>query len=120
MFSSPVEVVEHLIEPVLVHPTHLTLLSPKYHDFHSIVSIIHAQHLKGQRNLFASMFQLSSGTSSASVLKFLLGSILGPGYAPRAALRAGRGTGGMQCQVWREKMTQRLHITHLEEEEEKS
>ena len=38
-----------------------------------------AQHLKGQRNCFASIFQLSSGTSSASVLNFLICSIVGPG-----------------------------------------
>ena len=36
------------------------------------------QHLKGQRNCFASIFQLSSGTSSASVLNFLIASIVGP------------------------------------------
>ena len=41
-----------------------------------------AQHLKGQRNCFASIFQLSSGTSSASVLNFLIASIVGPVVVP--------------------------------------
>ena len=68
VFDPPVKVIQHLVESPLVDTTYSTLFCPEcvcvMND-----QCVHVVHLKGQRNSFDSLFQSSSGTSSASRLK---------------------------------------------------